>query len=83
MTLQRFQMIVTEPTYIGGDLRDHVYLGNSFMKKKEASSLMRNIYFSDHDAFKCKIYLKGYLCYKTMTSQNVLSEARVKNFFIS
>ena len=25
---------------------------------------------------------KGYLCYKTITSQNVLSEAQVKNFFI-
>ena len=29
------------------------------MKNKEASSLMRNIYFSDHDAFKCKNYLNN------------------------
>ena len=28
----------------------------------------------------CKI--KGYLCYKTITSQNVSSEGQVKNFFI-
>ena len=27
--------------------------------------------------------LKGYLCYKMTTPQNVLSEAQVKNFFIS
>ena len=27
--------------------------------------------------------LKGYLCYKTITSQNVSSEAQIKNFFIS
>ena len=27
--------------------------------------------------------LKGYLCYKMTTSQNVSSEAEVKNFFIS
>ena len=27
--------------------------------------------------------LKGYLCYKTITSQNVLSKAQIKNFFIS
>ena len=27
--------------------------------------------------------VKGYLRYKTVTSQNVLSEAQVKNFFIS
>ena len=54
----RFQMILTEPIHNdGGGLIDHVYLGNSFMKKKQASSLMRNIYFSDYDAFKCKIYL--------------------------
>ena len=26
--------------------------------------------------------LKGYLCYKTITSQNVSSETQVKNFFI-
>ena len=27
--------------------------------------------------------VKGYLCYKTITPQNVLSEAQVKDFFIS
>ena len=59
MTLQRFQMIVTEPTHVCGGLIDHVYLGNSFMKNKQVSSLMRSIYFSDHDAFKCKIYLNN------------------------
>ena len=34
---------------------------------------------------KCKPYstFKGYLRYKTITSQNVSSEAQVKNFFIS
>ena len=26
--------------------------------------------------------IKGYLCYKTITPQNVLSEAQLKNFFI-
>ena len=28
------------------------------------------------------VFVKGYLCYKTMTSQNVSSEAQVKDFFI-
>ena len=28
------------------------------------------------------IALKGYICYKTITSQNALSEAQVNNFFI-
>ena len=27
--------------------------------------------------------VKGYLCWKTITSQNASSEAQVKNFFIS
>ena len=54
MTFQIFQMTVTEPTHIDGGLIDHVYLRN-----KQASSLMRNIFFSDHDAFKCKIYLNN------------------------
>ena len=27
--------------------------------------------------------VKGYLCYKMITSQNVSSEAQIKNFFIS
>ena len=31
----------------------------------------------------CSITIKGYLHYKTITSENVLSEAQVKNFFIS
>ena len=30
----------------------------------------------------CSSLFKGHLYYKTMTSQNVLSEAQVKNFFI-
>ena len=29
-----------------------------------------------------KVALKGYLRYKTITSQNVSSEAQIKNFFI-
>ena len=36
MTLQRFQMIVSEPTHIDGGLIDHVYLRNTF-KEKQAS----------------------------------------------
>ena len=35
-----------------------------------------------HKKVFCTVF-KGYLCYKTITSQNILSEAQVKNFFIS
>ena len=32
--------------------------------------------------FICLWLFKGYLCYETITSQNVSSEAQIKNFFI-
>ena len=54
-TLDRFQMIIKEPTHIDGGLLDHIYLENCFMRDKESTVLTRSIYFSDHDAFKCKI----------------------------
>ena len=31
---------------------------------------------------KSSVLVKGYLLYKTITSQNVSSEAQIKNFFI-
>ena len=55
----RFQMIITKPTHFDGGLIDHLYLGNSPTKSNQASSLIRYIYFSDHDAFKCKVYLNN------------------------
>ena len=38
--------------------------------------------FSQH-FHKSILFLKGYLQYKTITSQNVSSEIQIKNFFIS
>ena len=39
------------------------------------------------ETFFCQIekslYVKGYLCHKTITSQNVPSKAQIKNIFIS
>ena len=32
--------------------------------------------------YQPKFDIKGYLCYKTITSQNLSSEALVKNFFV-
>ena len=52
------------------------------------SVFVERIFYSCEDiickkrlSYPCSI--KGYLYYKTITSQNVLSEAQVKNFFIS
>ena len=33
--------------------------------------------------FYTRLCLKGYLCYKMITSQNALFESQVKNFFVS
>ena len=56
-------------------------LMKKFMKKK--------VLFNENGDFHAKEdllkidFVKGYLCYKTITSQNVSSEAQIKNFFIS
>ena len=40
-----------------------------------------NIFLEKHEVFEK--FIKGYLRYKTIISQNVSSEAQIKNFFIS
>ena len=49
-------------------------IGHKFSQFQALSSYYENK--------KMKV-IKGYLRYKTVTSQNVSSEAKIKNFFIS
>ena len=54
-----------------------------YLKKKEL--FLRQIVFYTHFAYGLALMLrcfKGYLRWKTITSQNVSSEAQVKNFFV-
>ena len=45
---------------------------------------LENALFTDHLNIEKRLKIvKGYLHYKTISSQNVLYEAQVKNFFVS
>ena len=62
---------------------------NSFSKKAIVLSFSAfHVIFSidlmkDNEGHTFCFLLKGYLCYNTITSQKVSSEAQVKTFFIS
>ena len=46
-------------------------------------NIVQPLHKFERDDLKFKRLLnKGYLCYKMITSQNTLSEAHIKNFFI-
>ena len=66
-------------------LNKYLCIDNQLREKKTMRKVFNLIYCCDEfeqitDNF---LNIKGYLHYKTITSQNVLSEAEVKNFFIS
>ena len=62
------------------------FLKNHFKTNKENTGVFE-IGLSDFHKLTFTVlkqyYLKGYLRYKMITSQNVPSEAQVKNFFVS
>ena len=49
---------VSEPTPLHGALLDHVYIKKSFENGKRVTSIVNNVYFSDHDAIKVQIRFK-------------------------
>ena len=50
--LRNFKLVVNEPTHISGSLIDHVYVRESFLQEVSFNSVIKNTYFSDHDAFQ-------------------------------
>ena len=52
-------------------------------QKQKKDIVINNFYFLVLDFRLFGNLAKGYLCYKMITSQNVSSEAQVKNFFVS
>ena len=52
-------------------------------KAKDVKWKQRNNYTWKSSHKYRHIFVKFYLCYKTITSQKVSSEAQVKNFFVS
>ena len=43
-------MVVLDPKHLSGSLIDHVYSSNATLDKFQATTTIKNIYFSDHDA---------------------------------
>ena len=47
---ENYEMIVDKPTHLSGGLIDHVYLRKSFIDYANVNCIVKNVYFSDHDA---------------------------------
>jgi len=50
--LTDYTQIVTEPTHISGSLIDHVYVHENLSNNFDVQIVVKNVYFSDHDAIK-------------------------------
>ena len=50
-----YKLKVTEPTNSDGVLLDHIYVSKLFENDKYVTSVVKNIYFSCHDAVKVQI----------------------------
>ena len=48
--LCEYVQIVQEPTHISGSLIDHVYVKQSLFDSYDIKCIVKNTYFSDHDA---------------------------------
>ena len=44
-----YNLNVSEPTHLDGVLLNHVYIKKSFENGKPVTSVVNNVYFSDHD----------------------------------
>ena len=53
-----YNLKVSEPTHLHGALLGHVYIKKSFENDKRVTSIVNNVYFSDHDAIKIQIRFK-------------------------
>lgn len=56
--LTEYKQVVTEPTHISGSLIDHIYVHKNLFDMFEIETLVKNIYFSDHDAIKLIVRLR-------------------------
>ena len=56
--LHQYQQVVDSPTHISGSLIDHVYVLKSLLNDVNVNCVVKNIYFSDHDAVKISLERK-------------------------
>ena len=50
--LSHYEMVVTEATHISGSLLDHVYVLRSLFEQVHITSIIKSLYFTDHEAVK-------------------------------
>ena len=53
--LERYSMVVRDPTHLSGSLIDHVYLSNATLDNFRVTATIKNIYFSDQDAVNMEL----------------------------
>ena len=53
--LINYQQVIDQPTHISGSLIDQVYIKKTFLDQIDIHSIVKNIYFSDHDAIKLRL----------------------------
>ena len=54
----KFNLKVSKPTHLDSALLDYLYIKKSFENDKHVTSIVNNVYFSDHDAVKVQIRFK-------------------------
>ena len=56
--MENYKLLVSESIHVDGGLPDHVYTARSFSTDKVSTAVIKNVYFSDHDAVKLQIKCK-------------------------
>lgn len=53
--LLNYKLMINEPTHISGSLIDHVYSRREISELMNVTTIITNVFFSDHNAVKIKI----------------------------
>ena len=56
--LSQYKMVVNSATHISGSLIDHVYISKDLCQQTEITSMIKNVYFTDHEAIKIVLRAK-------------------------
>ena len=56
--LSQYEMVVNSSTHISGSLIDHVYIAKDLCQQTEIITMIKNVYFTDHDAVKIVLKAK-------------------------
>ena len=56
--LRDYELVVKDPTHLGGSLLDHVYINKRLFDSNLVKCFVKSVFFSDHDAVKVVITRK-------------------------